>query len=181
MTTRKFPDCHTHGILLGCNPNPGPNSGWSKLTGRKSNNLKPGDYHADGWWSVGCHQNEIDPGDVGYITYADGSYGNVGGLMICTGEVVPVQEKYGVVDYARGTVWRWPLEYVIDGARIMLDPNWSGRAPFGKVKRYCSGEFLKLQDEAVILDLMHPFVEDWMNIHVSLLTGITSLDEMVAS
>jgi hypothetical protein len=60
----------------------------------------------------------------------------------------------------------FPPEYRIDGARIELNPAWSGRAPFGAKALFRSGEELQQSDYLVIARQMHPMVMDWIEMTV---------------
>jgi hypothetical protein len=141
------------------------NNAWSKISGRV-HNLMHDDFDEDFAWSLTCNQDKIAPGTIGFIYYADGSYGKISALFICYGHVWEEQEEGGLVTYTDGVLWRLPPKYEIDGARLRLDPDWSGRAPFTKLPHrkvlpFRNGEALKASDVHVLWEHLDPFVRDW--------------------
>jgi hypothetical protein len=138
---------------------------WSKKSGRV-HNLMHDDFDDDAAWSLTCNQDKITAGTLGFIYYADGSYGKISALFICYGDVWEEQESGGAITYTDGVLWRLPPKYEIDGARLRLDPDWSGRAPFTKLAHrkvlpFRNGEALQASDAQVLWDHLDPFVQDW--------------------
>jgi hypothetical protein len=147
-------------VLLGNNPRPTAQTAWSKLSHREYD-LLTWDY-GHGSWSLGCNAGRIGPGTVGWIYRSDGSYGHLAGLIIFMGLSKQYSEPGGPVNYCDGWLWRLPREWWIDGARVRVDKRWSGRAPFGDVRRFRNGEYLKSHDREVLWDLLHPVAREWI-------------------
>jgi hypothetical protein len=118
---------------------------------------------------MSCNQKRIMPGTVCFICVADGSHGYIGGAIVLHGNCDTQQETDDQgntvdVDFVDGTLWGFPVEYQLDGARIKFDPRWNGRAPFGKKAQFRSGESLRPNEVDVLRDLLHPMVWDWCHI-----------------
>lgn len=149
-------------VLLGNNPQPTAKTGWSKLSERAydvlSHDYGPGD------WSVACNLERIGIGTVGWIYRSDGSYGHLAAMIIFDGEPYSMQEAGGIAHYCDGLLWRLPREWWVDGARIG-PAGWSGRSPFGKLRRFRNGEELKTADRAVLFSMLHPVARHWLTEH----------------
>jgi hypothetical protein len=153
-----------HFVLLSSSP--GDGNAWAKISGRV-HNLMHDDYDEDAAWTLTCRISKIVPGTVGFICFADGCYGKISALFIFDGRTWEEQEVNGPVTYGSGVLWRLPSNYEVDGARLRLDPDWSGRAPFTKLPNrkvlpFRNGEALKGSDVAVIWSHLHPFVRNWI-------------------
>lgn len=148
-------------VLLGNNPSPTTKTGWSKRSGREYD-LLTWDYGPMSW-SVECNLSRIGRGTVGWIHRTDGSWGHIAGIIVFDGESEDVDELGGASHYHKGVLWRLPIEWWIDGARIHL-AGWSARAPFGgsKVRRFRNGESLNASDVAVLERLLHPVAVAWL-------------------
>lgn len=147
-------------VLLGNNPRPTPQSAWSRVSHREYD-LLTWDYNP-GSWSVACHLSRIGPGTVGWIYRADGSYGHVAGLIVFSDLPYQQKEPGGTAHYCDGLLWRLPREWWIDGARVHVDKRWSGRAPFGEVRRFRNGEYLRPNDRQILWNLLHPVAREWI-------------------
>jgi hypothetical protein len=155
-------------VLLGNNPHPHPqHGGWPKLAGR-SYDLLEWDY-GYGSWSVGCNLDRIGKGTLGWIYRADGSWGRLAGLIVFgTDEAESVREKRGVVHYQNGWLWRLPLEWWIDGARIHESGWTKRRAPFGgEIRHFQNGVSLDINDVDVLWRLLNPVAQEWVNATIS--------------
>lgn len=148
-------------VLLGNNPSPTSKTAWSNRSGREYD-LLTWDY-GDGGWSVECNLGRIGPGTVGWIYRADGGWGHVAGVIVFDGSPYAAKERGGTSHYCDGVMWRLPLEWWIDGARVQL-AGWSHRAPFAAtgVRRFRNGESLQAHDVEVLEHLLHPVAMDWL-------------------
>lgn len=147
-------------VLLGNNPHPTPHSAWIKASHR-TDDLLSWDYGLSNW-SIACNIGRIGPGTVGWIYRTDGSYGHLAGLIVFSDRPWPENEPGGVVHYCDGWLWRLPREWWIDGARVHADKDWSGRAPFGNIRRFRNGESLNPGDRAILAKLLHPVALGWI-------------------
>lgn len=138
-------------------------AGWAAKAQRQFDVLLS-DY-GDGGWSLACNWTRIGPGSIGWIIRADQAWGHVAGCLAVDGDPYTVKEKGGPVWYAEGTIFPWPREWWIDGARLHV-AGWTG-APFGltragkRAARFQSGVTLNLHSLDLIEQLAHPVAIEW--------------------
>ena len=114
-------------------------TGWSNLSGREFDLLSL-DYGHDAW-SIACNQTLIGPGTIGWIYRFDGTFGHLAGLIVFDGRPKGHKEPGGTVHYCAGMLWRLPLEWWVDAARIAASGRPTCRAPFGgSARRFRNGE-----------------------------------------
>jgi len=161
---------HLQHVLLGCNPNSNLQSGWSSKSLRTHDVLADA-YDDRGDWSIAGNITGIGPGTIGWIYRADGSFGHPAGLIAFDGDQDEFIEHGNKITYGRGWLFPLPWEWWVDGARISAS-TWSGRAPFGKIRRFRKGERISTADAAVLRNLLHPVARIWIDHAVHALRSV---------
>ena len=150
-------------VLLGSNKL--ATAGWAAKS-QRSYDIVLGDYGAGGW-SLACNWSRIGEGTIGWIIRADQAWGHVAGCLAIHSDPESIKEKGGRVWYAHGTIFPWPRDWWIDGARLNL-AGWSG-TPFGLTKtgrrtsRFQAGVTLSQASLELIEELAHPVAIEWAN------------------
>jgi hypothetical protein len=155
-------------VLLASNPSPDLKGGWSAMS-RRSYDVRTADFSEHDDWSLACNVDRVGAGTVGWIHRADGSFGHLAALIVFAGRTWTQKEHRSELTYSSGTLWRFPAEWWVDGARIAAS-GWSGRAPYGRHRRFRNGEKIEPSDVHVLRLLLHPVARTWLEATVTAVT-----------